>query len=76
MRLIRLLQKLRCNCGRTFYESVFWHGYMETSRITNNRIEGGVCVLFFEQEFRKLSLREVSLRLGDYKWEGNLCYRE
>lgn len=27
----------------------------------------GVCYLFFEQGFRKLSLRKVSLRLGDYK---------
>ena len=27
----------------------------------------GICYLFFEQGFRKLSLREVSLRLGDYK---------
>lgn len=26
----------------------------------------GICFLFFEQGFRKLSLREVSLRLGDY----------
>lgn len=29
--------------------------------------EGGICFLFFEKGFRKLSLREVSLRLGDYK---------
>ena len=29
--------------------------------------EGGVCFLFFEQRFRKLSLREVSLRPGSYK---------
>lgn len=29
--------------------------------------EGGICFLFFEQGFRKLSLREVALRLGDYK---------
>ena len=28
---------------------------------------GGVCFLFFEQRFRKLSLREVSLRPGSYK---------
>ncbi len=28
---------------------------------------GGVCFLFFEQGFKKLSLREVALRLGDYK---------
>lgn len=27
----------------------------------------GVCFLFFEHGFKKLSLREVSLRLGDYK---------
>lgn len=30
---------------------------------------GGVCFLFFEQGFRKISLREVALRLGDYKGE-------
>lgn len=29
--------------------------------------KGGVCYLFFENGFRKLSLREVSLRLGDLK---------
>lgn len=29
--------------------------------------KGGICFLFFEQGFKKLSLREVSLRLGDYK---------
>lgn len=29
--------------------------------------EGCVCFLFFENGFKKLSLREVSLRLGDYK---------
>ena len=28
---------------------------------------GGICFLFFEQGFKKLSLREVALRLGDYK---------
>ena len=28
---------------------------------------GGICFLFFEQGFKKLSLREVTLRLGDYK---------
>ncbi len=28
---------------------------------------GGICFLFFENGFKKLSLREVSLRLGDYK---------
>ena len=28
---------------------------------------GGVCFLFFERGFKKLSLREVTLRLGDYK---------
>lgn len=38
MGLIRLLQKSRCNYGRSFSESVFWHGYMETSRTINNRI--------------------------------------
>lgn len=30
---------------------------------------GGICFLFFEQGFKKLSLREVRLRLGDYKGE-------
>ena len=29
--------------------------------------KGGVCFLFFEQGFKKLSLREVKLRLGDCK---------
>lgn len=29
--------------------------------------KGGVCYLFFEHGFKKLSLREVSLRLGDAK---------
>ena len=29
--------------------------------------EEGICFLFFEQGFKKLSLREVTLRLGDYK---------
>lgn len=28
--------------------------------------KNGICFLFFEHGFRKLSLREVSLRLGDY----------
>ena len=28
--------------------------------------KGGICFLFFEHGFKKLSLREVSLRLGDY----------
>ena len=30
-------------------------------------INSGICFLFFEKGFKKLSLREVSLRLGDYK---------
>ena len=29
--------------------------------------KNGICFLFFEQGFKKLSLRAVSLRLGDYK---------
>lgn len=31
----------------------------------------GVCFLFFENGFKKLSLREVSLRLGDYSGENH-----
>lgn len=33
---------------------------------TSEARKGGICFLFFEHGFKKLSLREVSLRLGDY----------